>query len=88
MPPETATGPQSGARQAAWPVRLVAGIANAAPAPRQPRLGAELLATASAAGTQDLAATGGRLAGEETVAAGAHEIAGLERPLHRILGSV
>jgi hypothetical protein len=46
---------------------------------------AELLATAGAAGAEHLAATGGRLAGEEAVATGTHEIAGLERTLHIIL---
>ena len=48
-------------------------------------LRAEVLAAALAAGAQDLAATGGRLAGEETVATGAYEVRRLESPLHRIV---
>jgi hypothetical protein len=47
--------------------------------------GAELLAPARAAGTQNLLAARGGLAGEEAVATGAHEIAGLEGTLHIIL---
>jgi hypothetical protein len=49
------------------------------------KLRAELFAATRAAGAEHLAATGGRLAGEETVATGAHEIAGLEGTLHIIL---
>lgn len=49
------------------------------------RLRAELLATASTAGTEHLLAAGGRLAREEAVTTGTHEIAGLERTLHIIL---
>jgi len=49
------------------------------------KLRAELLAAAGATGAQDLLAARSGLAGEETVTAGAHEIAGLEGTLHIIL---
>jgi hypothetical protein len=48
-------------------------------------LRAKILATAIAACTQYLAATWGRLASKETMAALAHEIARLECPLHIVL---
>ena len=44
--------------------------------------GAEFLAATLATRGKNLAATGGRLAGEETVATRTNEIAGLESPLH------
>ena len=44
--------------------------------------GAELLAATRAAGAEHLAAAGSRLAGEETVAASADEVARLESALH------
>ena len=44
--------------------------------------GAKLVATATTAGAQDLAATDSSLAGEETVAASTHEVARLESALH------
>jgi hypothetical protein len=46
---------------------------------------AEVLAAASATRAQDLATTRGSLTREETVATGAHEVRGLECPLHRIV---
>jgi hypothetical protein len=49
------------------------------------KLRAELLAATRTAGAEHLAATSGRFAGEKAVTTGAHEIAGLERPLHIIL---
>ena len=48
-------------------------------------LGAEVLAAARTAGTENLAAARSSLAGEETVATGAHEVRGLESPLHRMI---
>lgn len=54
-------------------------------APEARKLRAELLAATLAAGGENLATARGRLAREETVATGAHEIAGLESPLHNIL---
>ena len=56
------------------------------PAPEGARkLRGELDTAATTAGTNYLAATWGRLACEETVATGTHEIARLERPLHIVL---
>ena len=49
---------------------------------RKPMLSAELLAATLAACAQNLAATRRRLAGEETVTAGANQIARLKSPLH------
>ena len=46
------------------------------------KLSAQLLAAAGATCAEYLAATDGLLAGEETVATGTHEIAGLESTLH------
>jgi hypothetical protein len=48
-------------------------------------LRSKLLATAGAASAHQFAATDGGLACEETVATGAHEIAGLKSPLHFVL---
>ena len=83
-------GLPKGARKGDCPPRLMtrkpSGPDGPRPAPEGARkLSAELLAAAGAAGAEHLAATGGRLAREKTVATGAHEIAGLERPLHIIL---
>jgi hypothetical protein len=47
------------------------------------RSGGELLATARAAGSDNLAAADRRHAGAEAVAALAHDLAGLKGPLHR-----
>src|SRR5690606_11741233 len=54
-----------------------------APALEASGLRAELLAATRAAGTEHLAAARSRLAGEETVPAGANEVARLESALHR-----
>ena len=53
-----------------------------AEAPSQIKLRAELLAAATTTVGKNLAATNGRLAGEEAVAAGTHEVARLESALH------
>ena len=49
---------------------------------RERKLRAEVLAATCATSAKHLAATGGRLAREETVATGAHEVGRLESPLH------
>jgi hypothetical protein len=48
----------------------------------RPGSGAQTLAAAGAAGSEDLATAGGRQAGAEAVTALAHQFAGLISPLH------
>jgi hypothetical protein len=83
-------GFRKGARKPKRAPRLMprkpSGPEGPQPAPEGARkLRAELFAATLAAGAQNLAATGGRLACEKAVATGAHEIAGLKSPLHIIL---
>lgn len=68
---------------AAWAIRCPASGEEAPTvAGAKSQSGAQNLAATTTTGAQDFAATGGRLAGEETVAAGAHEIARLKSALH------